>query len=393
MPGRRRLPSIPAGAGRLAPVLAVAVAVLAGSAASALWAGPSRPVAHSSARAQPAAAAQPRGRRPAASGGERAAPAPTRASSTITTIPVPATDLALAGCPPPPYTGPPPTPPWHPTILVPDSALPPTPPAPPRTASTTPLTGKGMWIWEYDQTDGGRAGAIVAAARAAGLHQLWVRVGDSQAGFYGAAFLDQLVPAAHRAGLDVIGWGFPYLYDPAGDARWTGQALAWRSPSGARLDGFSADIETASEGVDLTARRAALYLGLVRQEDPGSLLVATVFPPTDQEWGSYPYAAIAPFIDAMAPMVYWGCTQPVVEADQAMTRLAPLAPLHLIGQAFSMAGEEYGRTSPPAPAEITAFLQAAQRGGALGASFWSWQAIDPAEWLTLGAYPWAAGAG
>jgi len=386
MPGKRRLPRITIRRRYLAPGLAAAAVILAGSAAaSALWAGPLHPSSRSGTDGRRASTAPVTAHRPPPAR-PTAVTAPT--SSTTSTVPVPSASLALAGCPPPPYTGPPPGPPWHPASLVPDSALPPTPAAPSRTASTAVLSGKGVWIWEYDQTDGGRVDSIMAAARAARLHQLWVRVGDSQSGFYGSAFLDQLVPAAHKAGIAVIGWGFPYLYDPAADARWTGQALTWRSASGAGLDGFSADIETASEGVDLTARRVSLYLGLVRRADPTSLLVATVFPPTDLEWGSYPYNAIAPWVDALAPMVYWGCTQPVVEADQAIERLAPLAPLHLIGQAFNMAGEEYGRTSPPAPAEITAFLEAAERGGALGASFWSWQAIDPAEWLTLGTYPW-----
>lgn len=245
-----------------------------------------------------------------------------------------------------------------------------------------------MWIWEWDQTEDGDAQAVVAAAKAAGLHQLWVRVADSGSGFYGSSELDSLVPLAHQAGLAVIAWGFPYLYDPVGDARWTDEVLAWRAPDGQQVDGYSADIETASEGVDLTARRISLYLGLVRQANPGRLLVGTVFPPTDSQWGVYPYGAIAPYVDALAPMVYWGCTQPVVEADQAITRLGPMAPLHLIGQAYDMASVG-GRVGPPTPAEITAFLEAAQRGGALGASFWSWQAIDQPDWLTVGAYRWA----
>ena len=43
-----------------------------------------------------------------------------------------------------------------------------------------------MWIWEWASTDGGEAGAIVQQAVSAGLHQLWIRVGDSEDGFYGA---------------------------------------------------------------------------------------------------------------------------------------------------------------------------------------------------------------
>jgi hypothetical protein len=56
-----------------------------------------------------------------------------------------------------------------------------------------------MWIWQWNQTDHGKATAVVAQAVWAGLHQLWVRVGDSRDGFYGAAELATLVPAAHAA--------------------------------------------------------------------------------------------------------------------------------------------------------------------------------------------------
>jgi hypothetical protein len=243
-----------------------------------------------------------------------------------------------------------------------------------------------MWIWQFSATDGGDPQAIVSAARRAGLRQLWVRVADSQSGFYGADTLRKLVPVAHKQGIAVVGWGFPYLYDPAGDARWTLQAMSW-SDGGARLDGFSADIETASEGVDLTAQRVTAYLSLVRQSRPDELMVATVFPPTDHEWATYPYQAIAPYVDAFAPMVYWGCAQPVSAAAQAVARLGPLAPVHLIGQAYNMA-DEGGRTAAPSPAEIDAFLLAAHRYGALGASLWSWQSIDAGEWSALTTFAW-----
>ena len=243
-----------------------------------------------------------------------------------------------------------------------------------------------MWIWKFAATSGGDPATIVATAQRAGLRQLWVRVADSQAGFYGADMLSRLVPLAHRSGIEVIGWGFPYLYDPVGDATFTVQALDWTF-AGNHLDGFSADIETASEGVDLTARRAQVYLSLVRHERPADLLVATVFPPTDHEWNTYPYQAIAPYVDAFAPMVYWGCEQPVLAAQQALSRLAPMAPIHLIGQAYNMAADG-GRTAPPSAAEISAFLSEAHRGGALGASFWSWQSIDSEEWSALTAFSW-----
>jgi hypothetical protein len=301
--------------------------------------------------------------------------------------------VALTGCPPPPRrppagggggSGPPP----RPATVVPESELPaPLPPAP-RLANVAVLAGKGMWIWQSTKTEAGNVHAIVQRAVSAGLTQLWVRVGDSLSGFYGAAFLNALVPAAHRAGIAVIGWGFPFLYDPVGDVAWSAAALAWQAPGGDRLDGFSADIETASEGTMLSARRVVVYLGLVRPDMLGRPLVATVFPPTAYWLRVYPYQAMAPYVDAFAPMEYWSCREPGAAAASAVSALASMAPVHVVGQAFDD-GPSGGRVGSPAPAEISRFLDSARRAGAAGASFWVWQDVTAGEWGAVGAYPWS----
>jgi len=315
---------------------------------------------------------------------------PASTSPTTTTPPVPATPLVLAGCPAPPVppNTPPPPPPSHPSVLVPESSLPATPAPAARVTDLRAISGKGMWIWQWSQTEGGNAGAVVARAKAAGLHQLWVRVADSFDGFYGAAELAALVPAAHQAGLAVVGWGFPYLYDPVGDAAWTRAVLAWRGPGGATLDGFSADIEMSTEGVALTPTRATVYLALSRPAASGRPFVATVYPPTDRLWATYPYAAIAPYVDAFAPMVYWGCDQPADDVTRAVGRLATLAPVAPIGQAFSTAGTPGERTAGPSAAEIDRFVATARADGAVGASLWSWQAADAEQWSSFAAANW-----
>ncbi len=299
--------------------------------------------------------------------------------------------VALTGCPPPPPRKPPAgggAAPKRPPAVVAESDLPAPPAAAPRVADLSALAGKGMWIWQPAMTEGGDVDAIVSRAARAGLTQLWVRVGDSLQGFYGASFLDALVPAAHRRGLSVIGWGFPYLYDPVGDATWSTAALAWKAPGGDRLDGFSADIESSSEGTMLSARRATTYLGLVRPHSAGRPLVATVYQPTDYWLKAYPYQAMAPYVDAFAPMVYWSCTEPGDAAIAAVTRLSSMAPVHVIGQAFDN-GPSGGRVGSPAPAEISRFVDAARRSGATGASFWVWQSATGPEWDALAAYPWS----
>jgi hypothetical protein len=295
--------------------------------------------------------------------------------------------LTLAGCPPPPAPPPPYVPPWHPAVLVPEAALPaPVPPSAPA-ASLAAVSGKGLWVWQYRRTEGGVPQAIVERAAAAGLRQIWVRVADSQDGFYGDGELAELVPRAHRSGLSVIAWGFPHLYDPVADAAWSKAILDWRGPGGERVDGFSADIETSSEGVALSARRAAVYLSLVRQARAGRPLIATVYPPTDHWMAAYPFSAMAPYIDAFAPMIYWECRDPGAAAAEAISRLARLRPVHLIGQAFSF-GDVAGRVDMPSAAELERFMAVGRSNGAVGASFWVWQSMSPEEWAELTAFPW-----
>jgi hypothetical protein len=274
-------------------------------------------------------------------------------------------------------------------VLVPETALPPEKAPAPWTSDLRPIAGKGMWIWEWNQTESGNTRAIVNRALSAGLSQIWVRVGDSPDGFYGAGELAAVVPAAHAAGISVIAWGFPYLYDPLGDATWTKAILAWRSPTGERVDGFSADIERSSEGVALTEHRAAAYLGAVRQAAGNELIVATVYPPLDAYWlgGVYPYATIAHYVDAFAPMIYWECTDPGADAVSAIRRLGSLRPVHLIGQAFSLASDG-GRVPSPTAAELQEFMADGRAAGAVGASFWVWQSATNDEWSAVTGYRW-----
>ncbi|MHB8463261.1 MAG: hypothetical protein ACYDH6_21915 [Acidimicrobiales bacterium] len=314
-------------------------------------------------------------------------PAPPSTTTTTTSEgPVP-----QAGCPPPPHPPRPPVTPWHPAVLVPDAKLP-TPTAPaPWVSDVEPITGKGMWVWQWTSTEHGKPDAIVARATAAGLHQLWVRVGDSPDGFYGRAELDALVPKAHAAGLTVIGWGFPYLYDPVRDAAWTAQVLAWRSSGGEQVDGYSADLERATEGVAMSGLRAGVYLDLVRRAAGDRLVVATVYPPLDDYWaGDYPYRTMATYVDAFAPMEYWECVDPGADAVQALARLGALRPVHLIGQAFSMADSD-GRAPYPSADEIGRFLSVGREAGAIGVSFWVWQTAVDDEWRAITAYRWSVG--
>jgi hypothetical protein len=298
-------------------------------------------------------------------------------------FPLPARAAYPAPCPPPPR---PPGPPFHrPRPAVKTPALPSAVAVSPHRPHVDPMRGKGMWLttWADTRIDLTR---VVAQARAAGLHQIWIRTGGSTSGWYGARFLDRLLPQAHRAGLKVIAWDFPTLSDPVADAHRA--ALVTRGTfAGEHVDGFSPDIEEIYEGTFDTPRRVAVYLSRVRR-DAGSLpIVATVLRPLDGDLGSRPYRTMAPYVDAFAPMVYWSCTEPGEAALSALRPLSRLRPVHLIGQSYNMAAEG-GRHGLPTAREIWRFIDVAKRAGAVGASLYVYDQTRAPQWRALGRYPW-----
>jgi hypothetical protein len=242
--------------------------------------------------------------------------------------------------------------------------------------------GKGMWLYEPDKTEGANVAAIVAKAKAAGLSHLYVRTGSSWSGFYAGPFLDRLLPAAHEADLMVYGWDFPRLISVEDDVRRAKAAIDHRAPGKHRIDGFSADIETMSEGTHITAQAASEYGRLLRAEvGSGFPLIATVPRPSPAQ--NYPYAEVVESFDAIAPMVYWLNRQPDTDVAGALRDLARFnKPVFPIGQAYDGAPEG-GRAGVPPPEELWKFMRFAEAGGAQGVSFWSWQAANHKAWLAI----------
>jgi hypothetical protein len=255
-------------------------------------------------------------------------------------------------------------------------------------ADLSALRGKGMWLttWADSKVD---IDALLTRAKNAGLTQIWVRTGGSRQGWYGRPLLTRLLPKAHAAGIAVVAWDFPFLSDPMHDVARAKRAILGTF-GGERIDGFSPDIETIYEGTFNSAPRVRLYLSHVRQLAGDLPIVSTVMRPSAGQRKTYPYRAQVPYIDAFAPMVYWGCHEPGAFARESVRALAKWRPVHLIGQSYDM-GSEGGPRGVPPRREIWRFLDVAKREGAIGASLYTAEEAGSTQWTTLGRYPWAAG--
>lgn len=306
--------------------------------------------------------------------------------------PTPARPGPTPSAPPPTVTvGPPP---------VPQTTTPSPPPPPSRQLAATPgpaprpllrsllagavrggalPVGKGMWLNDPSFAEGGDVGRIVQRAVDHGIIHLYVRTGSSWMGFYAGAFLDRLLPVAHAAGIRVYGWDFPNLRDWQADVARAAAAITYTTPSGDRIDGFAADIETASEGTALSPEAALAYgTGLRQAVGYGYPLVAVVPNPTPYYRSFYPYPHVVAQFDAVAPMVYWYQRDPVTDVEAAVDHLAGFGkPVVPIGQAYDTGD------GPPTREEILAFMEAAERKLAPGVSFWVWHHASDQNWAAI----------
>ena len=262
-------------------------------------------------------------------------------------------------------------------------AAPATPAPAPAPAKKWLPSGKGMWIYLPDKTESGNVAAIVAKAKATGLTHLWVRMGSAWDGFNVIPFVDRLLPAAHAAGIRVIGWDFPKLEPLEADVERALTMIGHTAPGGHRIDAFSADIETRAEGTRLSAEAVRSYGSKLRAGAGADYpLIATV-PRPSKERSFFPYADVVADYDAIAPMVYWLDRQPDTDVAGALRDLARFGkPVYPVGQAYD-GSPEGGRRGVPPPDELNRFMTTAHKHGAAGVSFWSWQHANQPAWDTI----------
>lgn len=243
--------------------------------------------------------------------------------------------------------------------------------------------GKGMWLHRFQDAHGGNPHAIVDWAKQMGLTHIYVRLGSSKKDFYAQGDLDLILPVAHAAGLKVVGWDFPYLDDPEADAYRSAREIAYTTPTGHRIDAFSPDIETPSEGTRLEAPRVAHYAARLRQwVGPDFPIIAAV--PRFNPSRNYPYDALAPHVDAFAPMVYWINRDPALDVASTVDALRAFGkPILPVGQAYDPAIDGNPQWGPPGRAQIDAFMKTAADRGVAGVSFWAWSTASTEQWATI----------
>lgn len=246
-------------------------------------------------------------------------------------------------------------------------------------------TGTGMWTHIWARTDGGDPRRVIRHAQSAGLSTIFVRTGSSHDGFVGGPALRGLLPRVRGTGVHVVAWDFPTLADPVGDARRLARAARFGRTARSRVMAVAPDIETRSEGAHTSAARVRNYLWHLRRMLPADVAILGTTPwPSRYRVGSYPYAQVAHFSDALLPMAYW------YDNSSAQVTLRSMRYLKRFGKPVMPVGQGYDSridvpSLPPSHPirELHGFFSTAKRSGARGVSLWSWQTAGHVQWVYL----------
>ncbi|KAF0108310.1 MAG: hypothetical protein FD146_884 [Anaerolineaceae bacterium] len=249
------------------------------------------------------------------------------------------------------------------------------------------LQGKGFFTFILPECEKGAPAAILAAAQAAGLSHVLVKIADGPRPFgvdsSGSDFTAPVVQALRAAGIAVWGWHYVYGNDPAGEA-----AVAIQRAQALGLDGYVVDAEQEYKlpGRDKAARKfmTAVRAGL----DIPVALSSYRFPDYHPE---LPWAVFLEFCDYHMPQVYWeqahNAGNQLRESKRQCDALPHAKPYLATGAAYGTPG--WAAT----PADIADFLNTAKMLGIPAANFFSWdycRAHLPAVWKAAADFAWPA---
>ncbi len=294
------------------------------------------------------------------------------------------------------------------TVVTVDTVDPAVVRAQPGPRDLTSYSGLGAWVdvFDYAPAYSGTPPAldhtVVDEMAAAGVRTLFLQAARlderSPDGLEDPWMLAAFLDAAHRAGIDVIGWYLPEFDDPAADLdRLT--AIADFDALGQRFDGVAVDIEYTATAVDHPERSARLVQlsQQLRDHVGGAAVGAIVLPPALTEvvnpdlWPEFPWVEISGLYDAWLPMAYWsfrsgeygdGSTYVVDSVVRLRANVGrPDAVVHVVGGIGGVDGidDEPDPEEPLASLdEIERFTAAAAQVGAVGASVYDWRTLEPA---------------
>jgi len=245
----------------------------------------------------------------------------------------------------------------------------PTEPAP----AELELWGKGMYIWQVDQCEGGDSERIVNRALDVGLDFVLIKIADGTNAYNGD--ITALVNRLREVGVAVWGWQYTYGDRPEDEARYAAERMKKFG-----LAGFVIDAETEYEG---KPDRATRYASTLRGLLPGVPIALSSFYWPEMH-PTFPWREFLAHCDLNMPQVYWYKKDPVEALRISLTQHIRFGrPILPVGACYEMVPGKR-----PTKEDLSRFLTEVESRGLLGACFWSWQHTDENQWAAIKDYLW-----
>ncbi len=246
------------------------------------------------------------------------------------------------------------------------------------------LTGKGVFILNLEQVEGGDAAAIVGRAQMAGLTHVVIKVADGALPYgYDRKRGDLAAPVA--AALQAAGrqvWGLQTLYGQR-DVLPLAQALtAAQRVASLGLDGL---VISAGPDYEDGPEQATAYMQTLRANRP-TLPVALSSYRFVRGRRSFPWQEFLTQCDLHMPQVLWGRRDPV----GTLTRSLQEHGQHRVRRTIlPTAGVAPTPTRAGATAaQLRDFLRAARDAKLPGVNLLDWRHLTDAHWETLSDFEW-----
>lgn len=242
---------------------------------------------------------------------------------------------------------------------------------------STPLEGKGIWIWRMVMAEDGNVARIIERAKDADLRWIAIKGGDGSS--WWSQLTKTVVHELQNAGLKVFGWVYTYGSNPENEAAVAIHVLDLG------CNGLIVDAEREYEG---KPSNAEVYMRTIRAAHPSAFIAYSTFPLISLH-PTFPYIEFGRYCDAFMPQCYWkdiglGPREMVRRTREEWTdwvkdlrnsgREQSVVPLFPVGQGYRVTGDE-----------IAEFIEAAS--GFSGISLWVWNEMTREMWDALAGRP------
>lgn len=251
------------------------------------------------------------------------------------------------------------------------------------------LQGKGFFVWQIPNCEGGNTAAIASLAKSANLTHVLLKIANGVLSYNvdansGVDFAKQLTQDLHQQGILAVGWHYIYGNNPIGEANKAVQRIQQLG-----LDAYVIDAESEFK-MDGKRTAARQFMTQLRSSLPNFLvaLCSYRFPSYHPE---FPWREFLDKCDFNMPQVYWqsahNAGEQLVNCIHQFQAMTPYRPIFPTGAAYREAGWQ------PAVSEVQDFMDTAKRLNLSGFNIWEWSdarsGIMPGVWEAIRDFNWS----